>query len=507
MLIKKSYFLIVFLVFSFLLHYVVHENRDRYVQEHLDSKTDHRYSNYLVIYNNQKDIAELIFQADINRPEVIELFRDRKREELYEYLEKSYMEYKEFSIRQLHFHLPNSESFLRMHRPKKFGDKLTPIRDTVDYVIKNKKYIESFEEGKIFNGFRFVYPLFDKEEYIGSVEISLSALAFIKNFIKNYKIDSNFYVTKSIVKEKVFEDEQFHYIQSRLPDYYLEKSVVKYLKMETLKFQFNLKEINEIQSKLLIGKPFSMYLARYKEVVSFIPLKNNISSDIVGALSFSNTDSVIDDIEKNAIAVYLVSVSTLGLMLILLYKELKYKQKLEKNVRRRTEELNSANEKLKELTEKDSLTGIYNRRYLYQAAKVIRSLNKRENRRASLAMLDIDNFKSINDTYGHNKGDKVLRSFASVVAEQIRESDIFVRYGGEEFILLLPNTSVDQAMYLLEKIRVAIESSEIIKERVVTVSIGVSEFEGTTDESIHRADSAMYRAKTTGKNRVCKEEI
>jgi diguanylate cyclase (GGDEF)-like protein len=126
-------------------------------------------------------------------------------------------------------------------------------------------------------------------------------------------------------------------------------------------------------------------------------------------------------------------------------------------------------------------------------------------------MLDIDKFKNINDTYGHQVGDQVIITLAKIINEIKRESDVVCRYGGEEFIMLLPKTSKAGALDLAQRIRVAIERYEILIEEKnttvrFTVSLGVSEVDYSKDSEIEdvirRADNAMYIAKREGRNRT-----
>lgn len=156
---KISFFLIYIglLVLTFT---VLTTFKNNNIKTYLKNESDIYYLNYKVIYNDYKNIANLIFNTHIQDEKILELFANRKREELKNYLEDIYKKLRVFNLRQLHFHLPNNDSFLRMHRPNKFGDNLTKDRKTVAYVNKTKEYIDGFEEGKIFNGFRFVYPLF-----------------------------------------------------------------------------------------------------------------------------------------------------------------------------------------------------------------------------------------------------------------------------------------------------------------------------------------------------------
>lgn len=175
-----------------------------------------------------------------------------------------------------------------------------------------------------------------------------------------------------------------------------------------------------------------------------------------------------------------------------------------------TAKIQEQNLKLQERAIRDSLTGLYNHNYLLdQLAREV-SLARRYNTPLSVFLLDLDFFKDVNDTCGHPFGDFVLKKFSGRVAKNLRESDIFGRYGGEEFLIILPNIDKDQAEVVAEKIRNKVASTVFSNSRYsryVTVSIGVySGFGEETDSSqviIDYVDSALYQAKAEGRNRVC----
>ena len=157
----------------------------------------------------------------------------------------------------------------------------------------------------------------------------------------------------------------------------------------------------------------------------------------------------------------------------------------------------------------DSLTGLFNRRYMEQRMKEEVTRAQRYDLPLSLLMLDIDHFKKINDTCGHQAGDKVLQNLGKIIINIVRESDIAVRYGGEEIIIITPHTKVAVASSLAERLRATIESADLLEAGgnnspgSVTVSIGVAELGGDTIQGlIKKADQAMYRAKQEGRNRI-----
>ncbi len=174
-------------------------------------------------------------------------------------------------------------------------------------------------------------------------------------------------------------------------------------------------------------------------------------------------------------------------------------------------ELEEKNEKLEYLATRDSLTGLVNRRYFEEQAahEIVRI--KRYGGNSCLLLLDIDNFKEINDKYGHPTGDKVLQNLASVLRTQLRKADLIARIGGEEFAIILINTDDEAGNIVAEKLRCIIENDSFIVDNKVfniTVSIGITLIDNNVDsyeEVYKRADKALYTAKAEGKNRACIE--
>jgi len=165
-------------------------------------------------------------------------------------------------------------------------------------------------------------------------------------------------------------------------------------------------------------------------------------------------------------------------------------------------------DKLHKLSITDSLTKIYNRRYFFQTSKNLIHSAQRGNQELSILMIDIDFFKNINDTYGHQFGDTVLIALVDNINSMIRESDIFARIGGEEFILLLNHTPYNGAKIIAEKIRSGIEKTkfEYDSEDInLTISIGVSSLstqKNNIEELYKDADANLYLAKESGRNKV-----
>ena len=162
--------------------------------------------------------------------------------------------------------------------------------------------------------------------------------------------------------------------------------------------------------------------------------------------------------------------------------------------------------RMKLLATTDELTGLSNRRAIMSEGEEEMERARRFSRPFCCMMFDIDHFKSINDTYGHDVGDVVLKKVSGVVNDSLRQSDSLGRIGGEEFLLIAPETDEDEAARLAERVRSNVEAIDFdeMRDRKVTVSIGISKLEGDEElsEVIHQADEALYESKNTGRNRV-----
>lgn len=169
-----------------------------------------------------------------------------------------------------------------------------------------------------------------------------------------------------------------------------------------------------------------------------------------------------------------------------------------------------AKEKLRELAVKDGLTGLYNHRFFQDTLDKEIERTERYQRPLSLVMMDIDFFKKINDTYGHPQGDIVLRSISGLFEKTVRKPDVAMRYGGEEFAIVLPETDIKGAVVVAERIRQAVEKLDIAignNQKInITVSLGVTTYDPgmskkTKTELIESADKALYNSKQTGRNK------
>jgi diguanylate cyclase (GGDEF)-like protein len=178
------------------------------------------------------------------------------------------------------------------------------------------------------------------------------------------------------------------------------------------------------------------------------------------------------------------------------------------NVAANKQQLQKVNQQLQHLSRTDRLTGLNNRGYWEECLQHEYARHRRYQSMAALVMFDIDHFKAVNDTFGHQAGDKVIQAVAEVIREQIRDTDYAGRYGGEEFVVLMPDIDTSGAIVFAERLRLRIESLVVTYEKQAipfTISLGVADLSFPTDDHkqlIERADQALYASKKGGRNQT-----
>lgn len=447
-----------------------------------------------------RNTSNLIFNYIINTKEVIDIFKDAYksndvhkdiiRKKLYTHLSTTYNNLKVYNIQQLHFHMPNNDSFLRFHRPDKFGDNLATVRKTVARANGHKVKVEGFEEGRVFNGYRFVYPLFDeKENHIGSVEISHSIGSFKSIYQRAFKdIDLKMILSKDVVSTKVFKDEKKNYEQCVINEKFMyQKSMI--MKKYVEEISESLKNRDDVQNKMNNFEDFSISVV-YKKcyyVVSFIPIKNSISKkNVAYAISFQKS-KYLSRFYKDS-WLHIISIFSLSLFITLVFYYIsKYHVELKRQVYH------------------DSLMNIYNRRFFETYLAEACHRQQRNGADLSLIMFDVDHFKHINDTHGHDVGDEALIALGEIVTNNTRKSDIFARWGGEEFMLLI-EANETQAYKVAENLRVAIQNGtkELVTVPEFSCSFGVAGLNNieNIEDACKLVDEKLYKAKDGGRNRV-----
>jgi len=199
---------------------------------HIDNREEILRESYNVnelnihkIIDKYKVNSDVTFENLINTPQILELFakasdqntaiQQEVRQSIYHLLKRPYENLKKIAnVRQLHFHLPDGKSFLRMHRPNKYGDPLFDVRYSVKQTNQKKIFTQGFEEGRIFNGYRFVYPINNGNKHLGSIEISISMAAIINSLENVYKKNYCFILDSAVIDKKVFDNEKGNYAPS-----------------------------------------------------------------------------------------------------------------------------------------------------------------------------------------------------------------------------------------------------------------------------------------------------
>lgn len=214
----------------------------------------------------------------------------------------------------------------------------------------------------------------------------------------------------------------------------------------------------------------------------------------------SMTNSLVKDTEGGTSFIF-------GMM-----EDITERKQLEDSLKQARMEAERAKEEAERLADTDYLTGLYNRRAFIILLKKEMERGERNKKGLALILLDVDHFKNVNDTYGHLAGDKVLQEISQVLTENLRSYDFVGRYGGEEFIICLPETSLVQSLDIAERIRKAIATKRILmpesKENIkITVSMGITGWipgeAGGINQLIKCADKILYQAKEQGRNKVC----
>ncbi len=264
------------------------------------------------------------------------------------------------------------------------------------------------------------------------------------------------------------------------------------------------------------SKEFDKNFSYKTKSILTAPLVNFYTNSSIGVLQLINKKSengqyiayTEQDKEFISLSSYLITQSILNTKNSIEKLELLNKE-LEKKVIERTKKLKDTQKKLIEQANRDPMTNLYNRRYFNEIIKSLLLIAKRTSQLFSLIIIDIDDFKNVNDTYGHSVGDRVINDLADIFRNTVRNSDISVRFGGEEFVIILPNTHLKEAEIIAKKLKDIVENNTIILKdgsRIkFTISLGVSQIQ-QDDESVetvlHKADEALYQAKNSGKNTI-----
>ena len=465
-----------------------------YIQnKHLEQNVTSAIANVDRLYkaNIEYDIQtmEAALLYIINDKEIQKAWQQKDRERLYSlcYTNFESLQHNQ-RITHLYFIDLNKKVFLRVHNPKKHGDILT--RYTISEALRTKKRSVGVEFG-IHHNFtlRDVHPWFIDGELSGFVEMGEEIDHILPHVANMLGTEVFVAFNKSLFAREKWEKGIRLYGHDTRWDI-LEKSVIIGKTMDYIPSGLDeyLNQQNETGSELFKHKEQNKdYIGGY------IDLKD-VRNEKVGKLV------VLKDVtlQRETVKDYIVLVLIAGIVLFLLIMTI-----VVTYVNVISSRLDYYHRKLQDAAYIDTLTGIGNRRYLLEKTKMFFA-----NEQTGVTMLiDIDQFKKINDNYGHDVGDDVLRRISKKMSEYVRQDDIFARFGGEEFIIILPNCALNIALTKAEMIRQAIEAMEISPHNSslrVSVSMGIYQIKkgDSFEDVVKRADVALYQAKKNGRNRI-----
>lgn len=490
--------LLCLILIVFLYIYVAYQDsRREIIQKNIEALS----SEFSIAIGVYAEMSDFIFHSEIDTNHIKSIIdngvnanskekADKYREMLHGQLYDIYQRITTYNFRQLHFHDNTNHSFLRFHRPQKYGDDLTGFRYSVEYVNKNKKFISGFEEGRIFNGYRFVYPLEYESRHIGSVEVSVSIKAVIEQINKLFNYNCQFIIKKNQVLSKVFEGERENYSEWKLaPDFLLDRKVGANCILSGHIPQGDITKLYEsLKTRIATDHPFSVQITYdgYPSLVTFLPI-NNFQGICVGYLFAVTDNKELYAQDQN----YILATVSLVILFVLLIAFLVYSSIMSR--------------KMEQMATYDYLTKTFRRGVLIKAIELRFELFKRYQSPFAVIMLDIDHFKLINDKFGHGCGDLVLAKAAKLMIDSTRVIDLVGRYGGEEFLICLPETKQNDAVLVAEKIRKTIEGYVFDRVGHITISCGVMEVNkavNNIEELCEGVDELLYQAKTQGRNRV-----
>ncbi|MFA5576374.1 MAG: diguanylate cyclase [Tissierellaceae bacterium] len=492
-----AWFTVLFLVIS-----TFDNNKEAFLNADL-KRFDGEVQSTLKTYES---FSNYIFDEISSDKEVINIMRDAShatsgekdllRADLSKLVEKKYRFMEKYEFKQLHFHLPNTESFLRLHAPEQYGDILKDLRESVKIANETKSYVKGFEEGRIINGYRFVYPLSYKCEHIGTVEVSLSSASVLKFLSELYpEEDFHFIIYSQVIEGSVFDTEIGKFSGSPISDLFfidreVEEVIGKYnsiIPHADVEFFQGMQD--EFLDKIMENESFpALFHYRGRDYkISFLSVRNVTGKPVAYLISLAETvefSRLKRDMHRQIVLVSLLAISIMAFSLV----------------------LSIYHNKLKDISQRDYLTKIYNRQRFFEMAERELRRSKRYDFSMSILMLDIDHFKMVNDSYGHKKGDQVLKELTGLISKNIRAGDVFARWGGEEFVILLSQTNKEEALHVAEKLRRLVEEDKSSTLKDITVSIGVAMIDvddANILDAIDYADEAMYGAKDGGRNKVC----
>ncbi|MES9956615.1 MAG: diguanylate cyclase [Sedimenticola sp.] len=415
-------------------------------------------------------------------PGVLDAFRSHDREKLYRLLQPTWELLKEENPKLgiMHFHKADGLTLLRMHRPEVYDDPIATLRPFLARLHLERKELHGLEAGKHGVFMRVAIPVFDQGEYLGAAEVGIN-VEFIASGLRHMMGDIEGFL---FIDKDALSVLNVPYIQNKpVGDMVLwgrEKRECACLDALPDGYEFPLhSHITDAYGRAFIVHAFNL------------PVIQGSPKAIL--LLFQDVSSYNEELWDNF---YFQAVGTALLILVVLFA-----------INMVISPLMTKVAIASYAAEVDSLTQVYNRKKFDEQLGIEIGRSRRYNDPLSLLMFDIDHFKPINDTHGHKVGDDVLKELSRLVSSEVRGSDLLARWGGEEFMVILPSQDLEHARVIAEKLRGLVEDYAFPVVGRLTLSFGVTSLgeNDDTDDLLHRVDANLYRAKEMGRNCVVAE--
>lgn len=461
----------------------------------LQSTANSLYQNS--IQQNAKALQTVMDVLKTDR-ELVSALAKRDRQRLLQRSASIYQDiHRHYGLTHFYFSGPDRVNLLRVHKPEKYGDTIN--RQTTLTAQRGGTDAYGVELGPLGTlTLRYVQPWYEEQtqELLGFVELGMEVDQTIDSIRQLFGIDVVVLINKQYLDQSGWEDGMRTF--GRAPDWERFPQVVVSM--------HGVQVVPEVLSALIRKTDFSNHKSTFKvqfgqanQYAIFQPLQD-VTGRAVGAMVMLVDTSILNKHVRESVIVGSVSVVVAAIILILFFYWF---------VGRIGERMAHNEWQLQQMATRDGLTGLFNRRQFNLMLEDSFARHTRYDRPVSLLMIDIDHFKQVNDTYGHPAGDVVLVELGKRLTLQAREIDRVCRYGGEEFVVLLPETDSAGAQVIAQRLCEAMADEQWDlgdgTQISVTVSIGVAscpDHVGTSQALLTAADKALYAAKESGRNRV-----
>ncbi|MEA1954860.1 MAG: diguanylate cyclase [Campylobacterota bacterium] len=428
------------------------------------------YKMISVHYMNSKDIATS--------------YKNNDKDELYKILKDDYFDFQKINshLHVMHLLDTNNTSILRMHKPQSFNDNLTQQRPMLEYVNNSLENQYSFDVGKNGIEYRITTPFIHNKKHFGILEFGIRPSYFVEELNKAFQIQSAVLVkTKSLDILRVTK---------------------RYKSIGEYSIISNDSIFNDISYMIDLNKKHQ--LINFHEQTYIVTMNLNLEDyqdeTLAKIITIKNITQFVKANDASLILINNLTLSILVIILVILYLIFtKYTKELEKTFKI-ISKLNEKSCYFEEKSNLDAMTQIYNKSFFNDYLNKFLKLKED----GVLIFFDIDHFKNINDTYGHISGDEILIQLTKTIKEFLRTDDIFVRWGGEEFIVILKDISFDLAVKKANSVRLLTQNTKFINDIPVRISLGVTKIkkDDSKDSLLKRADELLYEAKESGRNCV-----